>query len=36
MNSAKAVSFPDAQRPFEAARRIRAALSQHVQEPLGC
>lgn len=36
MNSANAVSFPDAQPPFEAAQRIRAALSQHGQEPLGC
>jgi hypothetical protein len=36
MNSANAVSFPDAQSPFEAAQRIRAELSQHGQEPLGC
>jgi hypothetical protein len=36
MNSANAVSFPDAQPPFEAAQRIRAEFSQHGQEPLGC
>lgn len=36
MTSANAVSFPDAQPPFEAAQRIRAALSQHGQEPLEC
>ena len=36
MNSANAVTFPDAQAPFEAAQRIRAVLSQHGQEPLGC
>jgi len=36
MNSANAVAFPDAQPPFEAAQRIRAALAQHGQEPPGC
>lgn len=36
MTSANAVSFPDAQPPFDAAQRIRAALSQHGQEPLEC
>ncbi|HEY9308505.1 MAG TPA: DUF4190 domain-containing protein [Microbacterium sp.] len=36
MDSASAVSFPDAQPPFEAAQRIRAALTQHGQEPPGC
>jgi hypothetical protein len=36
MSSANAVSFPEAQPPFEAAQRIRAELSQHGQEPLGC
>ncbi|WP_448808637.1 DUF4190 domain-containing protein [Agromyces bauzanensis] len=36
MDSAQAVSFPDAQPPFEAAQRIRVALAQHGQEPLRC
>ena len=36
MDAANAVSFPDAQSPFEAAQRIRATLSRHGQAPLDC
>lgn len=36
VTAAEAVPFPDAQRPFEAAQRIRESLSDHGQESLGC